>query len=49
MLEALQPPGGGQSGADPTVAMKRIVDQAMELVSSAGATTSQDEPALSPC
>jgi EAL domain-containing protein (putative c-di-GMP-specific phosphodiesterase class I) len=46
MLEAPQPPGAKGSIDDPTVAMQRIIDQAMDLVPSAGALTSQDEAAL---
>lgn len=46
MLEAPQPPGGTPFADDPTVAMKRIIDQAMDLVSCGGAVTSQDEAAL---
>jgi EAL domain-containing protein (putative c-di-GMP-specific phosphodiesterase class I) len=45
MLEAPQPPGGKRS-EDPTVAMQRIIDQAMDLVPSTGVLTSQDEAAL---
>jgi hypothetical protein len=46
MLEAPQPPGGTPVADDPTVAMKRSIDQAMDLVPSAGAVSSQDEAAL---
>jgi hypothetical protein len=45
MLEATQPLGANRTD-DPTVAMQRIIDRAMELVPSAGALTSQDEAAL---
>ena len=46
MLEAAQPPGANRSIDDPTVAMQRVIDQALDLVPSAGALTSQDEAAL---
>ena len=46
MLEAPQPPGAKGSVDDPMVAMRRIIDQAMDLVPCAGALTSQDEAAL---
>ncbi len=46
MLEAPQPSGAKGSVDDPTVAMQRIIDQAMDLVPSSGALTSQDEAAL---
>ncbi|HEX3978974.1 MAG TPA: EAL domain-containing protein [Solirubrobacteraceae bacterium] len=46
MLEAPQPPGAKGSIDDPTVAMQRIIDQAMDLVASSDALTSQDEAAL---
>jgi EAL domain-containing protein (putative c-di-GMP-specific phosphodiesterase class I) len=46
MLEAPQPPGGTPFADDPTVAMKRIIDQAIDLVPSADAVSSQDEAAL---
>lgn len=46
MLEAPQPPGGKWSGEDPTLAMQRIIDQAMDLVPSADVLTTQDEAAL---
>ena len=46
MLEAPQPPGAKGSVDDPVVAMRRIIDQAMDLVPCAGALTSQDEAAL---
>ncbi len=46
MLEAPQPPGAKGSVDDPMVAMRHIIDQAMDLVPCAGALTSQDEAAL---
>ena len=46
MLEAPQPSGAKGSVDDPVVAMQRIIDQAMDLVPSSGALTSQDEAAL---
>lgn len=46
MLKAPRPPGGKSAPHDPTVAMKRIIDQAMDLVPPAEALTSQDEAAL---
>jgi hypothetical protein len=46
MLESLRPWGAKGSLDDPTVAMQRIIDQAMDLVPSADALTSQDEVAL---
>jgi EAL domain-containing protein (putative c-di-GMP-specific phosphodiesterase class I) len=45
MLEAAQPLGANRS-EDPTVAMQRTIDRAMDLVPSPGALTSQDEAAL---
>ena len=46
MLESPRPCGAQRSLDDPTVAMQRIIDQAMELVPSTDALTSQDEAAL---
>jgi EAL domain-containing protein (putative c-di-GMP-specific phosphodiesterase class I) len=46
MLDAPQTSGAKGSIDDPTVAMQRIIDQAMDLVPSAGALSSQDEAAL---
>jgi EAL domain-containing protein (putative c-di-GMP-specific phosphodiesterase class I) len=46
MLEAPQPPGGKRSVEDSTIAMQRIIDQAVDLLPSTGLLTSQDEAAL---
>jgi EAL domain-containing protein (putative c-di-GMP-specific phosphodiesterase class I) len=46
MLEAPQPHGGNWSAKDPTVAMQRIIDEAMELLPATDVLTSQDEAAL---
>ena len=46
MLEAPQPPGGNWPGEDPTLAMQRIIDQALDLVPPADVLTTQDEAAL---
>ena len=46
MLESRRPCGAGRSLYDPTVAMQRVIDQAMGLVWPTGALTSQDEAAL---
>ncbi|HEY1715387.1 MAG TPA: EAL domain-containing protein [Solirubrobacteraceae bacterium] len=46
MLESPGPCGANPSREDPTVAMQRIIDQAMDLVPPTGALTTQDEAAL---
>ena len=46
MLEAPQPKVAKRSPADPMVAMQRIIDQAVDLVPSTEALTSQDQAAL---
>ena len=46
MLDAPQTSGAKASIDDLTVAMQRIIDQAMDLVPSPGALTGQDEAAL---
>jgi EAL domain-containing protein (putative c-di-GMP-specific phosphodiesterase class I) len=46
MLEAPHTPGANGSVDHPTVAMQRIIDQAMDLVPPTDALTSQDEAAL---
>jgi hypothetical protein len=46
MLESPRPCGASRSPEDPTVAMQRIIDQALDLVPPTGALTTQDEAAL---
>ncbi len=46
MLEAPKPPVAKRSPDDPSVAMQRIIDQAVDLVPSTEALTSQDQAAL---
>src|ERR1700729_473465 len=46
MLELPRPCGASRSLDDPTVAMQRIIDQAMDLVPPSDALTGQDEAAL---
>jgi EAL domain-containing protein (putative c-di-GMP-specific phosphodiesterase class I) len=46
MLELPRPCGANRSLNDPTVAMQRIIDQAMDLVPPSDALTGQDEAAM---
>jgi hypothetical protein len=46
MLESPRPCGANGSLDDPTVAMQRVIDQAMDLVPPSDAVTGQDEAAL---